>query len=92
MSRGASLKKVCMRRLFLTVILPREVTGDLKLYGNSIFCAFSPLLSAEETQTTCCRDSTRWLESFRGDCLLHGYKMLCLVFSEDFTLSYSTSL
>lgn len=65
MSQGASLKKVCMRRLFLTVILPREVTGDLKLYGNSIFRAFSPLLSTGETQAICCRNSTHWLESFR---------------------------
>lgn len=48
MSRGALLKEVCVRRLFLTVILPREVTANLKLYENGIFCGFSPLLSTGE--------------------------------------------
>jgi len=52
MSRGASLKKVCVRRLF-PVILPRDVTVDLKLYGNSIFCGFSPLLNTGEARSTC---------------------------------------
>lgn len=49
MSQGASLDKVCVKRLFLTVVLPREVTADSKLYGNSISCGFSPLLSTGET-------------------------------------------
>lgn len=34
---GASLKKVCGTRLFSAAISPREVTADLKLYGNRYF-------------------------------------------------------
>lgn len=49
MSQGDSLDKVCVKRRFLTAVLPREVTADWKLYGNSISCGFSPSLSTGET-------------------------------------------